>query len=240
MSKSSTSFRVFHPDTNAISALALFDATGASLTPASLVDGTGNPAGYLSKVITFAAGSEPLFATPTFSNPAAPVSIYLTRDEAGDFYQVLDESIFNSRQPRAVRPRRVTAAQEYLLYETLANTPPPAAASGPSRRPPPPSPSSRPSGKDPITGETLEGNDILFRWTGKCPTPDRGRGRRRGHHRPARLRPRGARKRHHLRRIQRRPVPGPVPRPDRARATAWATPSPCGCATTSPATRAPG
>ena len=114
MSKSSTSFRVFHPDTNSISALALFDATGASLTPASLVDGTDNPAGYLSKVITFAAGSEPLFATPTFTNPAAPVSVFLTRVEGLDYYQVIDESLFDSANPGRPTPA-VTAAQELSL-----------------------------------------------------------------------------------------------------------------------------
>ncbi len=58
MSKSSTSFRVFLPDTNTISALALYRRHRRhSSTPASLVDGTDNPAGFLSKVITFATGS---------------------------------------------------------------------------------------------------------------------------------------------------------------------------------------
>ncbi len=169
MSKSSTSFRLFHQEENAIATLALFDATGASLTPASLVDGTGNPAGYLSKVITFAAGSEPLFATPTFTNPAGPpVQLYLTRDEGGVFYQVNDESIFDSLNPGRPTPR-VTAAQEFLLYETKSN-----AANGGSiwtvKTPVDPVSLVSARGKDPITGETLEGNDILFRWTGKCPS----------------------------------------------------------------------
>ena len=168
MSKSSTSFRIFHPDTNTLSALALFDATGASLTPASMVDGTGDPAGYLSKVITFAAGSEPLFATPTFTNPAAPVAVYLTRIEGLDHYKVIDESLFDGANPGRPTPA-VTAAQEFLLYETKSN-----AANGGSvwtvKVPVEPVSLVSARGKDPITGETLEGNDILFRWTGKCPS----------------------------------------------------------------------
>jgi nucleoid DNA-binding protein len=168
MSKSSTAFRIFHPDTNTLSALALFDATGASLTPASLVDGTDNPAGYLSKVVTFAAGSEPLFATPTFTNPAAPVAVYLTRDDAGALYKVIDETIFDPANPGRPTPA-VTAAQEFLLYETKSN-----AANGGSvwtvKVPVEPVSLVSARGKDPITGETLEGNDILFRWTGKCPS----------------------------------------------------------------------
>ncbi|MBP6582084.1 MAG: HU family DNA-binding protein [Chromatiaceae bacterium] len=169
MSKSSTSFRVFHPDTNAISALALFDATGASLTPASLVDGTDNPAGFLSKVVTFAAGSEPLFATPTFTNPAAPVAVYLTRVEGLDHYQVIDESLFDSANPGRPTPA-VTAAQEFLLYETLSNSATTGGSLWTVKAPAAPVSIVKARGKDPITGESLEGNDILFRWQGKCPT----------------------------------------------------------------------
>jgi hypothetical protein len=65
----------------------------------------------------------------------------------------------------------ITAAQEFLLYETLANHPThrrqPLDRQGP---PLPPVSIVKARGKDPITGETLEGNDILFRWQGKCPT----------------------------------------------------------------------
>ena len=169
MSKSSNSFRVFLPDTNTISALALYDATGALLTPASITDGTGDPSGFLSKVVTFATAVEPLFATPTFGNPAAPVSIYLTRDEAGDFYQVLDESIFNAAAPGRPTPA-VTAAQEYLLYETLTNHATTGGAIWTVKAPAAPVAIVKAKGKDAITGEVLEGNDILFRWTGKCPS----------------------------------------------------------------------
>lgn len=168
MSKASTAFRVLHPNTSSISSLVAYDATGAMLTPASYVDGTGDPAGNLSKVLTFATGSEPLFITPTFANPAAPVPVHLTRIEGLDLYKVLNESIFDGANPGRPTPA-VTAAQEHLLYETLSN-----AANGGSiwtvKVPASPIAMVSATGKDPITGDTLEGNDILFRWSGKCPT----------------------------------------------------------------------
>jgi hypothetical protein len=57
MSKASTSFRVFYPNTNTLSALSLFDSTGAAITPSAIADGVGDPAGYLSKVITLATSA---------------------------------------------------------------------------------------------------------------------------------------------------------------------------------------
>jgi hypothetical protein len=69
MSKASTSFRVFYPNTNTLSALSLFDSTGAAITPSAIADGTGDPAGYLSKVITLATSAEPLFVTPDLRQP---------------------------------------------------------------------------------------------------------------------------------------------------------------------------
>ncbi|MGB4336844.1 MAG: HU family DNA-binding protein [Chromatiaceae bacterium] len=168
MSKASTSFRIFHPDTNTLSALSLFDSTGAAITPSLIVDGTdlGQP-GWVYKEITLASAGEPLFVTPTFTNPAAPVAVYLTRVEGLDNYKVIDESIFDGANPG--RPTAaVTAAQEHLLFETLSN-----AANGGSiwtvKVPASPVSLISARGKDPITGETLSGNDILFRWTGKCP-----------------------------------------------------------------------
>ncbi|MCC7279062.1 MAG: HU family DNA-binding protein [Chromatiaceae bacterium] len=167
MSKSSNSFRVYHENTNSLSALAVFDATGASLTPLSIVD-TAILGGPVGKEITFATNCEPLFVTPTFTNPAAPVPLYLVRAEGEVNYKVIDESIFDPANPGRPTPA-VTAAQEFLLYETKSN-----AANGGSvwtvKVPVDPVSLVSARGKDPITGETLEGNDILFRWTGKCPS----------------------------------------------------------------------
>ena len=167
MSKPSNSFRVYHENTNSLSALAVFDATGASLTPLSIVD-TAILGGPIGKEITFAANCEPLFVTPTFTNPAAPVPLYLVRAEGEVNYKVIDESVFDHANPGRPTPA-VTAAQEFLLYETKSN-----AANGGSvwtvKVPVEPVSLVSARGKDPITGETLEGNDILFRWTGKCPS----------------------------------------------------------------------
>ena len=82
MSSPSTAFRLFYPDSNTVNAVALHDATGAALTPQTLTDGADDPAGFKSKVLTFAAASEPLFALPTFlsgnstaTSAAAPLNI---------------------------------------------------------------------------------------------------------------------------------------------------------------------
>ena len=167
MSTPATTFRLFYPDSNTVNAVSLFDASGATLTPQSVADGSGDPSGWKSKVITFASASEPLFATPTFSNPAAPVSLYLTRDDSGTFTKVLDETVFNSASPgRPTAP--VTNAQEYRLYtatdlgggvKTYALTDPVSPVSIVKAK-----------GKDPITGAPLDGNTILLRWQGLVPS----------------------------------------------------------------------
>ena len=167
MSTPATSFRLFYPDSNTVNAVSLFDASGATLTPQSVADGSGDPAGFKSKVITFAANAEPLFATPTFSNPAAPVSLYLCRDDAGTFTKVLDETVFNSASPGRPTPP-VTSAQEYRLYSAtdIGGGVKTYAVAAPV------SPVSivKAKGKDPITGITLDGNTILLRWTGLVPS----------------------------------------------------------------------
>ncbi|MCB1918638.1 MAG: HU family DNA-binding protein [Candidatus Competibacteraceae bacterium] len=163
MSTPSTTFRVFYPDTNTVTALNLFDATGAALTPQTLVDGADDPVGFKSKVVTFAAASEPLLATPTFSNPAAPVSLYLTRDDAGTFKKVLDETVFDAANPG--RPTAsATSAQEWRLYEVLSNVG--GVKTYGVMAPSEPVAIVKALGKDPITGEPRLGNDILVRWTG--------------------------------------------------------------------------
>jgi len=89
------------------------DSTGAALTPQTVTEGADDPDGFKSKVLAFAATSEPLFITPTFSNPAAPVSLYLTRDESGTFKKVLDESVFSPAEPG--RPTPWGHQQQWLL-----------------------------------------------------------------------------------------------------------------------------
>ncbi|MDG4550747.1 MAG: HU family DNA-binding protein [Candidatus Contendobacter sp.] len=166
MSTPATSYRLFYPDSNTVTALALFGPDGSALTPQSVADGSGDPSGFKSKVITFAAASEPLFATPTFQNPGSPVSLYLCRDDAGTFKQVMDETVFNSASPG--RPTPKGDASQHLLYtatdlgggiKTYA-----------VKTPTDPVCIVRDAGKDPISGADLPGNAILFRWGGAVPT----------------------------------------------------------------------
>ena len=167
MSSPAQSFRLMYPDTNTINAVALHDVTGAALTPQTVVDGAGDPAGFKSKVLTFAAASEPLFAMPTFADPVHPVAVYLCRDDAGVFKKVLDESVFNAASPG--RPTiGLTALQEHLLFaptdlgggiKTYA-----------VKAPVSPVCLVKDAGKDAVTGEDLEGNTILLRWSGVVPT----------------------------------------------------------------------
>ena len=129
------------------------------------------PPGFKSKVITFAANSEPLFATPTFADPGAPVSLYLTRDNAGVFPKVLNETAFNAADPG--RPTPWSNQQQWLLYDahdqgggiTTYTVKPPLDASNPI----PPVAIIRGLGRDPVTGETRYGNEFLFRWQGPLP-----------------------------------------------------------------------
>ena len=167
MSSPATTFRLIYPDTNTVNAVALHDATGAALTPQTIADGVGDPAGFKSKVIAFAANSEPLFAAPTFADPASPVSLYLCRDDAGVFKKVLDESGFDSAAPG--RPTiGVTALQEHLLFvpTDLGGGIKTYAVKAPGA----PVAIIKDAGKDPVTGADLDGNTILMRWSGPVPT----------------------------------------------------------------------
>lgn len=167
MSKPSNTFRLFYPDTNALNSAVLHDVSGAIQVPQSMTDGVDNPAGFKSKVIAFATATESLFAAPVFSDPENPVPVYLTRDDAGLFYKVMEETGFVPTNPGRPTPA-ITGAQEYLLYETTGivnggtvysvKTPTNALALVSSK------------GSDPLTGETIPGNDILFRWFGTVPT----------------------------------------------------------------------
>ncbi|MDS4028608.1 MAG: HU family DNA-binding protein [Candidatus Contendobacter sp.] len=165
MSTPATSFRLFYPDSNTVTALALFGPDGAPLTPQTVADGSGDPAGFKSKVITLASAAEPLLCTPTFQTPGSPVSLYLCRDDAGTFKQVLDETVFNPASPG--RPTPKGDASQHLLYtatdlgggiKTYA-----------VKAPVDPVCLVKDAGKDPITGADLDGNTILFRWTGVVP-----------------------------------------------------------------------
>ena len=164
MSTPATSFRLFYPDSNTVTTLALFGPDGAALAPASIADGSGDPAGWKSRVLTFASASEPLFATPTFQDPAAPVSLYLCREDAGTFAKVLDETVFDPARPGRPTPA-VTAAQEFRLYAAtdLGGGVRTFAVKTPLN----PVALVKALGKDPITGAPRLGNDILLRWTGE-------------------------------------------------------------------------
>ncbi len=166
MSTPTTSFRLFYPDSNTVTAMALFGPDGSALTPQTVADGSGDPSGFKSKVITFASAAEPLFCTPTFQTPGSPVSLYLCRDDAGTFKKVLDETGFNAADPG--RPTPKGDASQHLLYtatdlgggiKTYA-----------VKAPVDPVCIVKDAGKDPITGADLPGNAILFRWEGVAPT----------------------------------------------------------------------
>ncbi|MDQ5910490.1 MAG: hypothetical protein QG599_2586, partial [Pseudomonadota bacterium] len=167
MSSPSTTFRLFYPDSNTVTAVSLFDATGAALTPQTLADGADNPAGFQSKVLTFTAASEPLFATPTFSDPNSPVSLYLCRDDAGAFKKVVDETVFNPAEPGRPTPA-VTSAQEFRLY--TATDLGGGIKTYTVKAPVAPVALIKALGKDPLTGELRLGNDILLRWNGDVAT----------------------------------------------------------------------
>lgn len=167
MSKPSTSYRLFYPDTNTVTDALFHDPSGAVITPASVADGTDDPPGFKSKVIALATAAELLFALPTFADAANPVPVYLTRDEGGAFYKALDELLFDPLNPG--RPTvGVTAAQEYRLFETTSthNGGNVYTVKAPTRA----TVLVNARGKDPVTGEPISGNDILFRWFG--PVPD--------------------------------------------------------------------
>lgn len=75
MSSPATSFRLFYTDTNTLNSVSFFAPDGSALTPQTIADGSSDPAGFKSKVVTFAAASEPLLVTPTFAIPGSPVSL---------------------------------------------------------------------------------------------------------------------------------------------------------------------
>ena len=166
MSKPSTSFRLFYADTSTVYDVTFHDPSGAELIPSAIADGTGDPPGFKSKVVTFAAASEPLFALPDFTDADSPFPVFLTRDDAGTFWKVIDETAFDPANPGRPTPG-VTEAQEYRLY-AISGT-----ANGGNvysvKTPDAPVVITKSRGKDPLTGEAIDGNDILVRWSGPVP-----------------------------------------------------------------------
>jgi nucleoid DNA-binding protein len=165
MSTPATSFRLFYPESNTLTAAGFHNALGEPLTPSNFVDGP-TAEGFKSKDITFASAVEPLLATPTLTDPLLPVSLYLCRNDAGVFTKVIDETVFVPATPARPTPRNDKS--QFLLYtatdlgggiKTYAVKAPVAPVS-----------IIKDAGKDEITGENLDGNTILFRWTGPVPT----------------------------------------------------------------------
>lgn len=166
MSLPFTHFRLFYPDSNTITALNIYDPNGAALTPQTVADATEgalDPVGFKSKVLIFDnPESQPLFVTATFSNPAAPVSLYLCRDNGGStFTKVIDETLFNPADPG--RPTPKGDQQQWLLYNEVGTE---SGTIYTVKEPVNPVAIIKPLAKDPVTGEMRYGNDFLFRWQG--------------------------------------------------------------------------
>jgi hypothetical protein len=115
MSKLATDYRLYYADTNTVIAADIYDGTGGLLTPLSIADGVDDPVGWKTKTITFTDPTEAVFVTPTFSNPAAPVLVYLTRVALGEDRNVLSEEVFNPTAPTRPTPR----GDKALRYEVV-------------------------------------------------------------------------------------------------------------------------
>lgn len=115
--------------------------------------------GWDRKDITLSEAAELIAITPVFANPAAPVLVYLTYDDAGTKKNVLDNSVFNISSPGRPTPR---GGQENAYTSVggvwTLKTPTDFDAKVKTRS------------KDPITGVQLYGNDFLMLWTGTNPT----------------------------------------------------------------------
>ena len=174
MSKPFNKFRVYYPEDvanpNPLAAFTLYDKDGAVVPhdPGS-TSFTNNSGGWRYAETTFTGNVEPLFVNPVFTDPSRAPAVYLIRDEgAMALWNVLGESWFSYAEPGRPSPA-ITGNQEYLLYETLGTNPTTGGSLWTVKAPASPVSIVKAKGKDPITGETLEGNDILFRWSGKCP-----------------------------------------------------------------------
>lgn len=163
MSTLATNYRLFHANTNTITALTLYDGTGAALTVQSIADGTDDPVGWKTKVISFAEPTEAVFVTPVFLNPNAPVPVFLTY-ESGQDINATDETTFNVATPG--RPTAFGAAHRQYQSVSLED---------PSRHTwaiTPPldfTPKVKARTKDPVTGLRLYGNDFYMLCTGTMP-----------------------------------------------------------------------
>jgi DNA-binding protein HU-beta len=162
MSTPAISYRIYHADSNTLTALSLFTGAGLALTAQSTVDGTDDPAGWKSKVVTFANPTEAVFITPTWQTPASPLPVYLTRVNGGVDTNVMDESTFTTSAPGRPSPRGeyclqytatlVGTVNTWAIVAPLAMTPKIIART-----------------RDPLTGERVYGNDFRMLWGGKFP-----------------------------------------------------------------------
>ncbi len=115
--------------------------------------------GWDRKNITLSEPAELIAVTPVFANPAAPVAVYLTYDDAGAKKNVLDNSVFTVANPGRPTPRggqenAYTGVNGVWTLKTPTNF----------------DAKIKPRTKDAITGVPLFGNDFLMLWTGTNPT----------------------------------------------------------------------
>lgn len=164
MSAPATSYKLFYPDTNTVTALDLFAGNGSALAPQSIADETSPPAGWKVKTIAFASAAEAVFATPTFQNPNAPVPVYLTYhdDVGGNDLNVLDGLPFATAAPGRPTPRGEHAINYTASVQENGQT-------WTIKTPDLFIPKVKQRTKDPITGATLYGNDFTLLWSGVLP-----------------------------------------------------------------------
>lgn len=163
MSALASTYTLFYPNSNTITALALFSGDGTALTPQSVTDEANPPVGWKAQHITFADNAHAVFATPTFQNANAPVPVYLTYSN-GQF-NVLDNIAFDPAAPGRPTPRgehaiNYTATPGGGEVEQFLWT---------LKTPTEFTPKAKPRTKDPVTGLKRYGNDFLMLWRGVLP-----------------------------------------------------------------------
>ncbi len=117
--------------------------------------------GYSRKSITFASAVEAVFANPTFSNPNAPVPVFLAYESGGKLYNVLDNTeLANDRPAESSRPApRLSHLPLYTKAAGVWNIATPEQFV----------PKIKARTKDPMTGDVLYGNDFSMLWYGVVP-----------------------------------------------------------------------
>ena len=117
--------------------------------------------GYNRKSITFASAVEAVFVNPTFSNPNAPVPVFLAYESGGKLYNVLDNVELVSDRP-AVSSRPAPRLSHLPLYTKAAGV---WTIAVPEQF----TPKIKARTKDPMTGDVLYGNDFSMLWYGVVP-----------------------------------------------------------------------